>query len=177
MTTPLPKMSLIGGYGLAFSGLALVQVAVVTTVALSLGMSVAGSLVWVFLVAVVDALLGVALGLLASAFAATEFQAIQLMPLVVLPQLLLCGLFQPRHDMAHVLRLIADVLPMSYAVEALQQVATSGTVDSTFVRDVVVLLAFVLGGVRRRCRQPAPADRLTADASSQVLHRVRMPYS
>jgi ABC-2 type transport system permease protein len=146
MTTPLPKLSLLAGYEAAFSVVAIVQVAVTTTVSLWLGMSVDGSLVWLFLVTGVDALLGVALGLLASAFARTEFQAIQMMPVVVLPQILLCGLFQPRAEMATVLRWAADVLPVSYAVEALQYVADD-RVDGAFARDLVVLVCFVAGAV------------------------------
>jgi ABC-2 type transport system permease protein len=146
MTMPLPKLSLMGGYGGAFAAVAVVQVAVTTTVSLLLGMTVSGSLVWLFLVTVLDALLGVALGLLASAFARTEFQAIQLMPVVVLPQLLLCGLFQPRDQMATVLRWAADVLPVSYAVEALQHVAHD-RVDGAFARDLLVLCGFVAAGV------------------------------
>jgi ABC-2 type transport system permease protein len=146
MTTPLPKLSLLAGYEAAFSVVAIVQVAVTTTVSLWLGMSVDGSLAWLFVVTGVDALLGVALGLLASAFARTEFQAIQMMPVVVLPQVLLCGLFQPRAEMATVLRWAADVLPVSYAVEALQYVADA-RIDGAFARDLVVLVCFVAGAV------------------------------
>ncbi len=147
MTTPLPKAALLGGYGLAFGLVALLQVVVTTTVCLLLGLNVAGSLAWLLFVTLADAWLGVALGLLASAFARTEFQAIQLMPVVVLPQLLLCGLFQPRAEMAHVLRWAADALPLSYAVEALQHVATHPSVDGGFARDLAVLAAFVVGGI------------------------------
>jgi ABC-2 type transport system permease protein len=146
MTTPLPKLSLLAGYEVAFSMVAVVQVAVTTTVSLWLGMTVSGPLVWLFVVTGVDALLGVALGLLASAFARTEFQAIQMMPLVVLPQVLLCGLFQPRSEMATVLRWAADVLPVSYAVEALQHVADA-RVNGAFARDLLVLACFVAGSV------------------------------
>jgi ABC-2 type transport system permease protein len=147
MTTPLPKLALLGGYGLAFGVVALVQVAVTLVVATSFGLEVVGSIVWLVVVTLVDALLGVALGLFASAFATTEFQAIQLMPVVVLPQLLLCGLFQPRDEMSTVLRWAADVLPVSYAVEALQNVASSSTVGGAFFRDLLVLIAFVLGAI------------------------------
>jgi ABC-2 type transport system permease protein len=147
MTTPLPKLSLLGGYGLAFGAVALLQVAVTLVVATWLGLDVVGSVGWLVAVTLIDALLGVALGLFASAFATTEFQAIQLMPVVVLPQLLLCGLFQPRAEMATVLRWAADVLPVSYAVEALQHVASSSTVDGAFARDLLVLIGFVLGAL------------------------------
>jgi ABC-2 type transport system permease protein len=147
MTTPLPKLALIAGYGGGFGLVALLQVAVTITVSELLGMTVIGPFVWLAVVIVLDALLGVALGLFASPFATTEFQAIQLMPVVVLPQLLLCGLFQPREDMAPVLQWIANVLPLPYAVEALQSVARGAAPDADFFRDVVVLAAFVLGAV------------------------------
>lgn len=146
MTTPLPKLSLLAGYEIAFSVVAAVQVAVTTSVSLWLGMVVSGSLGWLFTVTAVDAMLGVALGLLASAFARTEFQAIQMMPVVVLPQLLLCGLFWPRDQMATVLQWVANVLPLSYAVEALQYVA-EGRIDAAFARDLFVLACFVAGAI------------------------------
>ena len=145
MTTPLAKLSLLAGYAVAFSSVALVQVALTTSVCLLLGMTVHGSLGWLALVTMTDALLGIALGLLASAFAATEFQAIQLMPVVVLPQLLLCGLFQPRPGMATVLRWASDVLPVTYAVDALQRVAAGSSGD--LVRDFAVLAGFVAAGL------------------------------
>lgn len=144
MTTPLAKASLLSGYALAFGVVAVVQVAVTTTTCLLLGLTVHGALGWLLVVTMADALLGVGLGLLASAFASTEFQAIQLMPLVVLPQLLLCGLFQPRHEMTTALRWAADVLPVSYAVDALQRVAATSTVGVDLVRDSLVLAGFVV---------------------------------
>ena len=147
MSTPLGKLSLLGGYAAAFSVVAVVQVGVTTAVSLLLGLSVTGSIGWLLVVTVADALLGVALGLLASAFATTEFQAIQLMPVVVLPQVLLCGLFHPRDEMATVLRWASDVLPVSYAVEALQHVVADPTVGADFARDLVVLAGFVAGAL------------------------------
>jgi ABC-2 type transport system permease protein len=147
MTLPLPKLALLGGYGAGFSAVAIVQVAVTTVVSLALGMTVDGPIVWLFVVILLDALLGVALGLLASAFAKTEFQAIQLMPVVVLPQLLVCGLFQPRAAMAEVLRWVADVLPLPYAVEALQYVANGTAPDAAFARDIAVLAGYVVGAL------------------------------
>ncbi|HEY2297206.1 MAG TPA: ABC transporter permease [Jatrophihabitans sp.] len=147
MTTPLPKLALIAGYGGGFGLVALLQVAVTIAVSELLGMTVAGPFGWLAVVIVLDALLGVALGLFASAFASTEFQAIQLMPVVVLPQLLLCGLFQPRAEMAVPLQWIANVLPLPYAVEALQYVAHGTAPSADFSRDVLVLAAFVVGAV------------------------------
>jgi ABC-2 type transport system permease protein len=84
--------------------------------------------------------LGTALGLFVSAFAQTEFQAVQFMPLFVIPQILLCGLFVPRPVLPDVLHTISDVLPLSYATDAMQ-----GLVGSTSTGDVWRDLAIVTG--------------------------------
>jgi ABC-2 type transport system permease protein len=139
LTTPMAKLDLLVGYALAFSLVAVVQVGVAVAVSLWLGLDLRGSVWALLLVALLDAVLGVALGLFASAFAQTEFQAVQFMPLVVLPQLLVCGLFAPRASMADVLRWFSDAMPLSYAVEALQRVAGSPTLDPTYLRDALVL--------------------------------------
>jgi ABC-2 type transport system permease protein len=147
MTTPLGKFDLLLGYALAFSLVAILSVAAAIGVSVALGLHLVGSFWLLLLVTALDALLGIAMGLLASAFARTEFQAIQLMPIVVLPQLLLCGLFHPRAEMATVLRWASNVLPVSYAVEALQMVARSATVGGDYVRDLLVVLGCVLAAL------------------------------
>ena len=139
MTTPMPKIALLVGYAAAFSAVAVVQVALAVAVSMWLGLDIVGGLGWLILVALLDALLGVAMGLLASAFARTEFQAVQFMPLVVLPQLLLCGLFIARDEMAVPLQWLSNVMPLSYAVDALQRVATEPTVSGDYLRDVAVV--------------------------------------
>lgn len=147
MTTPLGKLDLLLGYAIAFGLVAVVQVVVAVLVSVAFGLHLVGSFWLLLLVTVVDALLGVAMGLLASAFARTEFQAIQFMPVIVFPQLLLCGLFHPRGQMAIVLRWASDVMPVSYAVEALQRVATEPTAGATYIRDVVVVAACCVGAL------------------------------
>lgn len=160
MTTPLGALDLLLGYALAFGLVALAQVAVVLTISLTwLGLDLAGSVGTLVAVAVLDALLGVALGLLASAFARTEFQAVQLMPAFVLPQTLLCGLFVPRDQMAGWLEAISHVLPLSYAVDAMQEVTRRPGMTGTLLRDMAViagctLLALVLGAATLRRRTP-----------------------
>ncbi len=84
------------------------------------------------------------LGLLVSAFATTEFQAVQFMPAVVFPQMLLCGLFVARADMAEWLRYISDGLPLTYAYDALARVASGGPYATRFGADVAVTLGAVL---------------------------------
>lgn len=158
MTMPLGKLDLLLGYALAFGLVALIQVGVVLTISLTwLGLDLTGSVGSLVVVCVLDALLGMALGLFASAFARTEFQAVQFMPAFVLPQTLLCGLIVPRDQMAPWLRAISDVLPLSYAVDAMQQVSREPDVTGTLMTDIAViagctLLALVLGAATLRRR-------------------------
>jgi len=123
LTTPVAKADVIVGYALAFGLVALVQAVVTVAFAVAVcGLDVDGEVWQLGVVAVVDAVMGTAFGLLASAFARTEFQAVQFMPVLVFPQLLLGGLFLPRDQMPDVLRAISDVLPLSYAIDAVDAV-------------------------------------------------------
>jgi ABC-2 type transport system permease protein len=142
MTLPLAKLDLLLGYGIAFALVAAVQATVVGIVAFGLlGVDVAGSTVLVVLLAIANAVLGMSLGLLASAFARTEFQAIQFMPAFVLPQLLLCGLFAPREQMAPALEVASYALPMTYAYSALERVAVDGSLGGAGAAEVAVTVA------------------------------------
>jgi ABC-2 type transport system permease protein len=158
MTMPLAKLDLLGGYGLAFAAMATLQAVLVSFVAVGLlGLEVAGSTPLVVVFAVLNALLGMALGLFLSAFARTEFQAVQFMPAFLLPQILLCGLLVPRDQMARPLELISYVLPMTYAYDALSRVAASSTVTAEVWRDAVILigatgLSLALGAATLRRR-------------------------
>jgi ABC-2 type transport system permease protein len=158
MTTPLGKLDLLLGYALAFGLLALVQVGVATTIAMTwLGLDLAGPVWTLIVVAVLDALLGMALGLFASAFARTEFQAVQFMPAFVLPQVVLGGVFAPRDQMASWLEWISNVLPLSYAVDAMRELTQSTDLTDVLLRDIAIiagctLLALVLGAATLRRR-------------------------
>jgi ABC-2 type transport system permease protein len=160
LTTPLGKIDLLFGYGIAFGVAAAIQASIAAGVAYWLfDLDTAGEKWLVILLAVVNAVLGVALGLFCSAFAQTEFQAVQFMPVVVVPQILLCGLFVPRGLMAGWLQAISDVLPLSYAVEALQQVGRSSEPTGTMWRDLAivagaVVVALVLAAATLRRRTP-----------------------
>ncbi|MFI1621245.1 ABC transporter permease [Streptomyces lydicus] len=145
LAMPLGKADLISGYALAFGLLAIVQSALATALSVRvLGLDVTGSPWLLLLVAVLDALLGTALGLFVSAFAASEFQAVQFMPAVLMPQLLLCGLFTPRDTMQPALKAVSDVLPMSYAVDGMTEVLHHPDVTTAFLRDSLVVTAFAL---------------------------------
>jgi ABC-2 type transport system permease protein len=141
LTTPLHKLDLLVGYGIAFALAAAAQAAIATAVAYGLlGLNTAGTPGLVVAVAVANAVLGMALGLFVSAFAQSEFQAVQFMPAVVLPQVLLCGLLTPRDAMAGWLQAVSDVLPMTYAVDALAEIGRHTDVTGTLVRDLAVVL-------------------------------------
>jgi ABC-2 type transport system permease protein len=145
LSMPMGKGDLLAGYALAFGLVAVVQTGLASAVALGpLGLDVAGSASLVVLLAILNALLGTALGLLLSAFARSEFQAVQFLPAVVLPQLLLCGLFAPREVMAAPLRWLSDVFPLTYAVDGMQRVVASPGVSAGLVTDVVVIVACIL---------------------------------
>src|SRR6201991_4204599 len=141
LTTPLRRLDLLLAYGTAFGIAAALQATLACGVSFwLLGFDTAGSPVWVFVIAVVNAVLGVGLGLLCSAFARTEFQAVQFIPLVMVPQLLLAGIIVPRALMPTWLEWISNAMPASYALEALQQVGAHPELTATAVRDIIVVI-------------------------------------
>jgi len=145
LTTPLGKADLVVGYGLAFALLSLVQALVATTVALwLLGMDEPASVPVLLLVALANALLGSALGLGLSSLATTEFQAVQFLPAVALPQILLCGLIVPTAQMAGWLDGLSRVMPLRYAVDAMQSLTGASAVSGRVWRDLVVIVGCVL---------------------------------
>lgn len=145
LALPLAKADLVAGYAVAFGALAAVQAVVAATFAVyALDLDVAGQTWLLIVVAVVDALLGTALGLFLSAFAATEFQAVQFLPAFVLPQFLLCGLLVPREDLPDVLNVASDVLPLSYAVDAMRTITVDASAGGEVAQDVGIVLGFVL---------------------------------
>ena len=155
MSLPIGKGDLLAGYGLAFALVGAVQAAITSTVAFALlGLDTEGSVAVVGAIAIANALLGMALGLFLSAFATTEFQAVQFMPAVVLPQILLAGLLVPRERMAEPLEWASYALPLTYAYDALAQVTSTGTIDwvDLLVVTGCIALALALGAVTLRRR-------------------------
>ena len=145
LTTPLRRLDLLAGYGTAFSIAAAAQAILACVVSFwLLGFETQGSPFWVFVIAVINAVLGVGLGLLASAFARTEFQAVQFMPVFIVPQLLLAGIIVPRAQMPGWLEWLSNVMPASYALEALQQVDRNPELTGTAVRDIAIVLGFAI---------------------------------
>ena len=160
MAMPLAKLDLLAGYGIAFALFAAVQASFVSAVAIwTLDLDLGGSTGTVIALAIGNAVLGMSLGLFASAFARTEFQAVQFMPAFVLPQILLCGLFVPREQMVSWLEAFSYALPLTYAYDALARATGGEDLGSRFALDVGVtlgatLLALALGAATLRRRTP-----------------------
>ncbi|MFF5794302.1 ABC transporter permease [Paeniglutamicibacter sp. NPDC012692] len=158
LSLPLGKAEFILGYALAFGLLAVVQTGIAVGFAVWVcGLEVSGNLGLLFAVAVADALLGTSLGLLASAFARTEFQVVQFMPALIFPQILLGGIFLPRDQLPAALEAIGDWLPLSHAIDALTAVAR-GDQDAAYIWlrlgfiAIWIVVAIALGSVTLRRR-------------------------
>jgi ABC-2 type transport system permease protein len=148
MTMRISKADIIVGYALAFGIFGIVQSIITSSVAIYwLGMDVAGPQWFVIVVAIADTLLGVALGLLASAFARTEFQAVQFMPAFIFPQLIVCGLFVPLAQLPDALNTAAYWLPLTYAVDALNGVVTNVDITGDMWRDIWVVCCFIIAAL------------------------------
>jgi ABC-2 type transport system permease protein len=157
LSMPLGKGDLILGYTLAFGLLAVLQSSIAVLFAVTVcGLEIEGSVVLLVVVAVADAILGTTLGLLASAFARTEFQVVQFMPVIVFPQILLGGIFLPRDQLPEGLQVVSDWLPLSHSIDALNAIATG---SDGALGDLLIILAWsvsavVLGSITLRRRTP-----------------------
>ena len=157
LATPVTRGEIVLGYSLGFGLFATLQVIVLTLFILNaiavpsigpipaftigLGVDSAGSPVLAFVLAVLLALGAVNLGIFLSTFARTELQVIQFIPLVIVPQGLLGGIFWPIDRLPDVLQAVAHVLPMTYAVDGLREVMLKGAdlSSSTVQLDLLVL--------------------------------------
>ncbi len=148
MTMPLAKLDILLGYGIAFASVAAVQATVTSAVAFGLlGLDVEGPVWLVVALAVGNAVLGMSLGLFVSAFARTEFQAVQFMPAVVFPQILLCGLLVPRDQMAHALYVISYALPLTWAFDGLSHAVQGDLGGGVVVRDAAIVVGVTVGAL------------------------------
>lgn len=139
-TTPVHRADLLLGYATAFTLTAVGQSLILCAVAAwALDVTIASSWAWVVLTALLDAFVGVATGLVTSAFARSEFQAVQFMPVVISPQIFLCGLLVPRDELPRALELAGNVLPMSWANDAVGELASSAGVSGDFWRNMLWL--------------------------------------
>ena len=147
LAMPMGKLDFLLGYAIAFGVVAAIQSALAVALSVGLlGLDVQGPVWLLTVVAIADAVLGSALGLFVSAFATTEFQAVQFMPAFVVPQILLCGLFIPREQLPPVLEAISNVLPLSYATDAMKTLSTTSATGEVW-QDVAIVAAFALAAL------------------------------
>lgn len=143
MVLPISKSDLIFGYAIAFSFVAFLQAGLACFVMLKLlGVSVAGGTLPLLLGAVLSALLGTSLGLFVSAFASSEFHAVQFLPAIILPQFLVCGILAPREHMATLLQWFADIMPLTYSVDAMKKITLDHSWTTTLSKDFIVVILF-----------------------------------
>jgi len=148
MTMPIGKFDIIAGYGIAFTFFGILQSVITSTFAIyALDMSVPAPQWFVVLIAAANTILGVALGLLVSAFARTEFQAVQFMPVFILPQILICGLFVPLDALPSALETLAHIMPLTYAVDALNLATTNSEITSDMWGNVWIVSGFIVGAI------------------------------
>lgn len=156
MTMPITKLDFIFGYAIAFSFLGFCQALISGGVMLGfLHVTVLGGAIPTIIAVVFASFLGTSLGLFLSAFATTEFQAIQFMPAFIMPQLLVCGLFVVRDQMAKPLQWFSDVMPLTYSVDSMKQVTMHSTWTHQLTKDLIIVLAFgiaslILGSITIR---------------------------
>ena len=145
MASPLRRAEIVLGYMLGFTVLALVQSAEVLAFSLVvLHVHNVGNVALIFLLEALMAIAAVNLGIFLSMFARTEFQAVQFIPLVIVPQMLLAGIIFPISTEPGPLQALSRVLPLTYAVEGLRNIMIKGA-DlswSSLQLDVGVVLGF-----------------------------------
>ena len=161
MTMPISKLDFVLGYAIAFCLLGFLQALITTAIILGpLGVTVLGGEIPTIIAAVLAAFLGTTLGLFTSAFARSEFQAVQFLPAFIFPQLLTCGLFIPRDQMADVLQWFANIMPLTYSVDAMKQVTLYSNWTSDLTADLITvggfaIAALLLGSLTIRRREKA----------------------
>lgn len=148
LTMPMAKLDYLLGYALAFGTLAILQGLLAASVTLGwLGVTVQGGTGRMLLVAALAGTLGMSMGLFVSAFARTEFQAVQFMPAFIFPQLLIGGFLVPRDQMAKLLQWLADVMPLTYTLDAMKQVSQHSGWTHDLIKDLSIMAGFTLGAL------------------------------
>lgn len=144
LATPVKRSDIVFGYLLAYGLLAVVQTLVIVFATIwLLDIEVVGNVAYVILVNVLMALIALAFGILLSTLAKSEFQMMQFIPLVVIPQFFFSGLI-PLDSMASWVRVIGKFLPLPYSGDALTKVMMRGQGLSAVSTDIWVLLFFVM---------------------------------
>ena len=142
LATPVKSWQILGGYAIAFGTLAGVQVCAIVTAALKLiGFPNEGNVWYVVLIAISLAIASVTFGLLVSGLAANAFQVVQLMLVFVVPQILLCGIFD-LSGAPHWMQVLSQALPLTYGANAMQEVMLRGSGLELIRHDLAIIWGF-----------------------------------
>jgi len=145
LATPATRLEVVLGYMLGLGLFALMQVAIILFFTVwVLKIHYLGSLALLFLIVALLAIVGVSMGILASVFARTEFQVIQFIPLLIIPQALLSGLFWPVEEMPGYLQPLAYIMPLTYANRALRDVMLKGWGLAEIWPNLLILSGFAV---------------------------------
>lgn len=142
LATPVKRSEIIFGYTISYGILAIMQTIVITLSAIYLlKIEVAGSLVYVIIVNMLLALGALALGMLLSTAAKSEFQVMQFIPLVIIPQMFFSGIVSVE-NMGKVAVYISKVLPVTYSGDGLSKIILEGKTLLDIKGDIIILTIF-----------------------------------
>lgn len=144
MSTPIRRWEVISGYIVGYGIFAVIQTIIVVLFAVNvLNITLIGSVWNVILINLLLALVALSLGILLSTFAASEFQMIQFIPIVLIPQIFFAGIF-PIEGMSYWLRVIAKIMPIYYGADALKNVMYKGFSFNDITNDIFALVTFAV---------------------------------
>jgi len=145
LVSPLTRTEMILGYVVGFSAFAIIQSAIILAFAIFvLKVKIAGDIYSVVLLQLLLTIVSVNLGIFCSSFAKNEFQAVQFIPLLILPQVFLDGMFWPISTLPNYLQALSYLMPLTYANDALQNIMVKGYGLGSIWTDIVILLAFAV---------------------------------
>lgn len=144
MSSPIRRVEIVIAYLIGFGFFAIIQTVIVVLYSINvLDIVIVGSIWNVMLINLLLALVALSLGILLSTFAATEFQMIQFIPVVIVPQVFFSGIFS-LNQMADWLHNIAYIMPIYYGADALKSVMYKGFTLDDVILDIIVLIIFAL---------------------------------
>jgi len=143
MASPISRLDMVVGYLLGFFVFALTQTLIIVLFTIYvLGVNYSGDLWQIFIFQIVVIIVAVNLGIFTSTFARNEFQMVQFIPLIIIPQVFLCGVIWPVEQMPDYLQWLSSILPLTYAVDGLRDIMLSGESLIDVWLELVVLAAF-----------------------------------
>ena len=144
LATPVKRSEIVYGYMLSYGIIAIFQTAVVVLAAIwLLDVEVVGNILNVIIVNVVLALVALAFGILLSTLAKSEFQMMQFIPLVIMPQLFFSGII-PLSSMGEWAPTVGKFLPLTYSGDAISQIILYGHNLGDILLNLGVLMIFLI---------------------------------